>query len=283
MKLSIRQARVLACAAFACLASAQAFATDTLSYVSEAGDYIGQGQTKSFSGDFFDGASLDNRSVLIYFTDNSNSYSLRMGAPLGQQLLPGVYPNAQRFGRDYGNTLEFFGEARGCETTGNFTVHEAVYGPFGYIEKFHASWEQHCGPTAPGLFGEVYISNPPPPPAITIEVAVDSDAKIKSSNGVVTLTGTIKCSQEAGAIVWAEMSQYTGNKKLAYTYEGHDVACHTATSRWSFDVTPVDYGNEYKFSPGVASLNTRAVVVDPHYQQPVEVASSSVVKLKPSN
>lgn len=290
MKLSIRLAQLMSCTLFLCLACAQASAS-TLSYVSEYGDYIGQGQTKSFSQDannpltnFHSASTFDNRSVRIYFrAANSFDYQLDMVAPLGQKLVPGVYNNAVRaFQDDSTNGLDFAGENRGCNRiTGSFTVYEAVYGPYGYIQTFHASWEQHCEGRAPALFGEVYISNPPSMPALTMEVTLDTNVKVTPSNGNVVLAGTMKCNQEVSTLVFVDLLQTKAPNNFAYAGDAYDVPCHTTTSRWSIEVSPFE--GTSKFKPGTAQLNTVVMATDPNYDQPAEVRNSAALQLSPPN
>ncbi len=79
--------------------------------------------------------------------------------------------------------------ARGCNTlTGRFEVLEAVFGPLGYIERFHATFEEHCEGASPAVFGEVLIVNPPPPPR-TVTLVLDRNGVVKRVTGTATVHG----------------------------------------------------------------------------------------------
>jgi len=136
----------------------------SLSFVSDPGDYIGAGQTRSFT---LDTASFSSRSGqnggsfgVTVFPFAGGFWFLDIAAPQGAQLVPGAYEGAVRYPfQGPGQPgLSLSGDGRGCNTlTGRFDVLEATFGPNGFIERFHATFEQHCegGPAA--LFGEVLI------------------------------------------------------------------------------------------------------------------------------
>jgi hypothetical protein len=126
-------------------ASAQPPSGSFLSFVSEPGDYIGQGQSLSFSpatATFNANASQDLREFSLSVFPSGSFWHLRLAAPLGQQLVPGSYENATRWPFQASTVpgLDFSGDGRGCNTlTGRFQVLEATYGPSGYITRFHGS------------------------------------------------------------------------------------------------------------------------------------------------
>ncbi len=139
----------------------------TLTFISDAGDYIGQGQTQllevptsAFTA-VIDGA----RGHLIVRIEGSDGlttlwWHLNLSAPAGQQLVPGTYASATRYPFQASTVpgLDFSGCGRGCnELSGQFTVTEAVYGDGGAVERFHATFEQHCEGGGPALRGEIVI------------------------------------------------------------------------------------------------------------------------------
>jgi len=163
----------------------------------------------------------------------------------------------------------------------NGLVYEAVYGPYGYVQTFHASWEQHCEGVTPALFGEVYISNPPPLPALSIDVTLDTDVNVTPTNGHVVLAGTMKCSQEVSTLMFIDFLQTHGPNKFAYAGDAYDVPCHPTTSRWSIEVPPFE--GTSKFKPGTAQLNIKVAATDPNYDQTADVSKSAALRLSPSN
>ena len=154
-------------------AQAQAVSTGTLSFSGDAGDYISQGKSWSYStskGDALtvssSNGSLVSVSVNAY---NGDWWTLDLDAPGTQVLTPGTYSAAHRYPfNGTGPGLDLSGVGRGCnQLTGSFTVSKAVFGPQGYVQAFDASFEQHCEGGKPAARGEVHISNPPPPPQAT--------------------------------------------------------------------------------------------------------------------
>lgn len=57
--------------------------------------------------------------------------------------------------------------------TGRFEVLEAVYGATGEVERFAATFEQHCEGGVPALLGSILFNStlPPPPPPPTVCVS----------------------------------------------------------------------------------------------------------------
>src|SRR5262249_12018802 len=122
-----------------------------LSFVSESGDYIGGGQSLSFTPDTATlnvSASADLREFhLQVFPFAGSFWFLDLAASTGQQLQPGVFEGATRWPFQAASVpgLSFSGDGRGCNTlTGRFDVLEARYGANAYIERVHATFEQHC-------------------------------------------------------------------------------------------------------------------------------------------
>jgi hypothetical protein len=92
----------------------------------------------------FDGAGA---STFVTFFDGYDGISahLDLRAPSGQPLVAEPYENATRFqsGDPLLPQLAFSYDHRGCNIiTGRFDVLEATYGPYNYIQKFHATFER---------------------------------------------------------------------------------------------------------------------------------------------
>ena len=134
--------------------------TTLLSLNSQPGDYIGQGQQRTWTaadGRFSAQNNFDN-GVSLSFSGNDPSvwWYLDFAAPGNLRLAPGVYEHATRFPFQQATVpgLNVSGEGRGCNTlTGRFEVLEATYGPSGEVLTFAADFEQHCEGSAPALSG----------------------------------------------------------------------------------------------------------------------------------
>src|SRR5262249_1104079 len=113
----------------------------SLTMVSQPGDYIGQGRTYSYApptGPFTASRNFDNGVAISYqAAHNSLDYwNLNFAAPFNAPLVPGYYPNAQRFPFQASNVpgLDVSGQGRGSNTlTGNFTILQAIYAANGQV------------------------------------------------------------------------------------------------------------------------------------------------------
>lgn len=252
-----------------------------LSFVSQPGDYIGQGQSLTFTPDdsqFSSMVSQDDREIAFSVFPPGSFWFLHMAAPAGQQLLPGVYEGATRWPFQEPSTpgLDFSGDGRGCNTlTGRFEVLEAVYAPFGYVERFHATFEQHCEGADPALFGEIQIVNPPPPPPLTVELTLDKKGEVQRVRGTATVGGTIKCSQATTAQLSGTVTQRASRFVLITGSFGISVQCSTSPTLWSAQVS----GSGAPFNAGPAQVDATASAFDPNLGAPVMAQSSALVQL----
>jgi len=263
---------------WASTADAQTF----LSFTSESGDYIGGGQTRTFTptdSGFSSMISADNREIAISVLSSSSFWSLNMAAPAGTKLLPGVYEGATRWPFQAPPTpgLDFSGDGRGCNTsTGRFEVLEAVYASFGYVERFHATFEQHCEGGTPALFGEIQIVNPPPPPPLTIDLTIDRKGKVQRSSGSVTVEGTIQCSQAATVQLSGTVTQRASRFVLIIGSFNTSVQCSPTPTAWTTRVA----AQGAPFNPGAAQVDITASAMDPNFGVPVTVQSSALIRLE---
>ena len=136
-------------------------------YVSDPGDYIGQGRIWHMTLD--DGEFGSSRNFANGVSVNFNGdtwWNLDFAAPGRVQLEPGTtYLNAARFPfqRDDQPGLSVSGDGRGCNTlTGQFMVNDVVYAG-DRIQSFAADFEQHCEGAQPALRGTVLFNFSAPP------------------------------------------------------------------------------------------------------------------------
>jgi len=136
-----------------------------LKYESDSGDWIGQGGSAYYtlsSGDWH----IDNHGpghISIRIWGGDFWWSLNLAAPDGQQLKVGTYEGVARW-PFHGNQpgLDFGGSGRGCnELTGRFQIHEMERGEDMSLERFHATFRQHCEGGVPALHGAMgVLTNP---------------------------------------------------------------------------------------------------------------------------
>jgi hypothetical protein len=160
---------------------------------SERGDFMGQARTwrftdenASFFGDYGRNG-VDSSSVAIWVSPaegGGSPWTVELGAPRGQPLVAGVYPDAvdNPFRGPGAPGIDVSGDGRGCSSDGSFTIHEAEFTPDGDVVRFHASFRQFCEGSLSSVYGEVGIgvpvpATPPlPPPPENGHLQLDSEA-----------------------------------------------------------------------------------------------------------
>jgi hypothetical protein len=122
-----------------------------LSYSSAPGEFIGGGQTRSFTTANYDmafGGTRNAVNVMIYVpSDHSRSWGLHLIAPLGEELAPGEYFLTERASFVTGRApgLEFWGDGRGCNTvSGMFTIRQIKFDAYGKLSRLEATAMQYC-------------------------------------------------------------------------------------------------------------------------------------------
>ena len=147
--------------------------TSFLDLRSDPGDYIGAGESHRYTlADSIWQARVtvgvvepNHVSISLRPINNSLSWwwNLNLSAPTGQSLKPGTYENARRWPFAAGQPgLDFSGTGRGCNTlTGSFVIRALEMGPGNSLDRFHATFEQHCEGSSPALRGEIsVVANP---------------------------------------------------------------------------------------------------------------------------
>jgi hypothetical protein len=145
-------------------------ATTSFSYVSDVGDFIGQGQSHSYAfadgqwGATFDTESgVDHIEVGVGGLPGGEFFTLDFSAPPGEHLAVGAYEAASRWtfqGAQPG--LSIIGNYRGCnEVTGRFVITALTLGPTNSVDRFEAAFEQHCEGGAPAFIGTISIAANP--------------------------------------------------------------------------------------------------------------------------
>jgi hypothetical protein len=184
--------------------------TTLLSLNSQPGDYIGQGQQRTWTAadGWFSAQSNFDNGVSLSFSGNDPSvwWYLDFAAPGNLRLAPGVYEQATRFPFQQATApgLNVSGEGRGCNTlTGRFEVLEATYGPSGEVLTFAADFEQHCEGGGPALSGSIRYNAGPVPNRCTSRTATvkglneDVAATVTSANARYVLAGILTQVQNA--------------------------------------------------------------------------------------
>jgi hypothetical protein len=281
-----RTLQVIAIGAIMTVFPLTALAQETFySFVSDPGDFVGNGQSGSFSPEtssFASSQSNDgNHFAAFLFPFAGGFWMLDFAAPAGQPLAPGVYENATRWPFQAASVpgLAVFGNGVGCNTlNGRFEVLEASFGPAGYVERFHATFEQHCEGIEPALRGEIKIVNPPPPPVLSISLVPDVRGTVDRS-GTATIRGVVTCSTPTTISLGGQVRQTVTRFALASGNLQAQVPCSPTPTAWSATVVPA---GSVPFGPGYASVTLTAIGFDPNYPGAVVQEASSAVKLSRS-
>ena len=122
--------------------------------ISSKGDYIGQGKTYSYPGEVLT-VRRNDRGVNIS-VGGPAGWQISFGAPTGQFLAVGEYPDAKRYpfsGPSPG--IEFTGQGRGCnQISGQFVVWELEFNG-NEVTKLAIDFIQRCENTMPPLYGRI--------------------------------------------------------------------------------------------------------------------------------
>jgi hypothetical protein len=130
-------------------------------YASEPGDFIGLGQ----SGRLAPPAHLIKADALCsgnWLYSSVAGWTIEFSAPAGEPLRPGTYGSPGPIRDRLRPGLRVSGNAHACQSvTGHFTITDAVFSASGDVERFRATFEQHCDAAGPALTGELSLSSVP--------------------------------------------------------------------------------------------------------------------------
>lgn len=249
---------------FACNAPAMA-QTANLTFVSEPGDYVGQGESLSFSDGIDAYGSTDGRIVSVSVNSEGHWFSLNLAAPDGQALAPGAYENAARYPFQASDQpgLDFYGDGRGCNTVaGRFDVEAIKVSSFGYVERLKANWELHCEGAEPALFGTVDITNPPPPPGLEITLNLNTQGAVNRTTGRATVGGVVTCNKSATVYVNGYLTQRTSRVSIVQGEVSASIRCDATPTAFTATVIPA---NGVPYVNGFAQFDASAWAFDPLY------------------
>jgi hypothetical protein len=233
----------------------------SLTLHSDPGDYFGQGNDYSYSRPK-DQVWMNlgyNQSVIYATVDglNGDHWTVQLDAPDSQPLQVGDYPDAQ--GAPFqpaGSPGIQVNQGFTCQTiTGEFDVLDIEYAANGTLSRFDATFEEHCNGATAALTGEIIYTPPPVLPALSLNVKVHHIAGLDTTDGYVTVSGTVTCNQYDWTAVSVQLSQDSG---LNSAIGNVNVSCGPGrVADWSTDA----YING-PFSPGLTDTYSYASAQD---------------------
>ncbi|PSK63989.1 hypothetical protein B0E53_04072 [Micromonospora sp. MH33] len=176
-------------------------------------DPVTRGETFSFStatgmtAQLY-GSPFDARVEAVDPATGANFYLVL--APDGGPLEPRTYTGATAWPYyEGGPGMVLNSNLGGCDgdLVGSFTIQDIRFGPYNYLEKLDATFEQHCSGGAPAARGEVHLTNPPALPPLDPQATVAGTGAVVMPDGLVTVRGTLTCSQAALVFVDAHVQQ----------------------------------------------------------------------------
>jgi hypothetical protein len=250
-------------------AHAQTVTSGTFTMTGDSGDYITGGATYGYDASAGDSLSVraddDLRGIYLSISGkNGDWWSMDLNAPLGKTLAAGEYPEATRAPfSGAGAGIDIGGNGRGCNTiTGSFVVAEAVYGPYGYVEKFDATFEQHCEGGTAALRGRVVINNAPPATPLEIGAVPAADGLFSKLNGKATVHGTVDCNQDAVVNFTGLVTQVKNGVIIRGPFTTSVNCVKGQATAWSATADPT---GTTPFQKGKVELTGIASANDPNY------------------
>jgi hypothetical protein len=131
-------------------------ATTFFSFTSDAGDFIGEGQSRTITTATATWNVNPREGQLFIFinTKDGSFWTLKFTDLMGQTLKEGVYERTEQSGSGGLNV----GNSHGCGgTTGRFVIYKLVRAADGTIERLYMTFEQYCYGSTSALRGEISI------------------------------------------------------------------------------------------------------------------------------
>jgi uncharacterized delta-60 repeat protein len=217
----------------------EAAAGNSLTMVSDAGDYIGQGRTWAYGSSAtysmynpYPSNSTYSNAISLSVSTATDWWYFSFWAPNNAPFVAGTrYTGATRFPFNGAAEpgLSVSGNGRGSNTlTGEFTVLQAVYDETGALLSFAASFEQHSEGRTPALRGTIRYNFEPSPLGV---LANDSDpdgdpltAQLVSgpSSGTLTLNAN-------GTFTYRPAPGWSGVDSFTYTANDFGLASEPTT------------------------------------------------------
>ena len=185
---------------------------------------------------------------------------------------------ASTFGSDYDTTLSAYSGSPGAlsQIACNDDAGGGVQSQVGFNAAAGVTYYLMVGAYSSGAGGNLTISLDVAPPPLEIDVHVNSSALVVPKTGVVTLSGTITCSQQAFVDMFSLIQLRSGRATIR-GFGFTQVDCN-GTTNWSMTI----FGENGHFAGGRATFDVFAQTFDSAWGTLVEDSSSGTVTLRGS-
>jgi hypothetical protein len=235
-------------------------------FVSQTGDYLGQGQNDSFTI-ANPAAGYQGTGPLRLQLSNepdATDFNVAFDAPNSGPLTVGTYANAQRYPFEAAGSpgLDVFGEGRGCNTeSGSFTVYDIGFDQHGVLDAFAAEFADHCEGATPALYGLIRynssVSMPALPTPSTPTRPKISNLPTTASVGQQFSATVTTNSDGTRSVVSSTPATCTVNGGLSVTFIGVGTCSLTAQVAASFDfLAATGHPRSFSVGPGVPTSPT---------------------------
>lgn len=236
--------------------------TSSLSFISEPGDAIGQGESRTFT-DVQTARGNTQTQITVEVFDGDDWFVLVLSAEAGEVLRRGSYEDAERAiwtepGTEPG--LYFYGNNRTCESVeGRFEIEEIKFGAFGYVERLRANFEQRCDGATATLWGDIVVDNPPKPAEMKMRLGVVTIAPLDAS-GEASVHYRLRCEYPTGGSIFATVEQSQSDGAVVQGSFETKTGCTAG-------YLPISSDEGTPFQPGPATITMVARMEDPNYSE----------------
>lgn len=248
-------------------------ATGTFTVSGDPGEYLTGGETYSYSTTTGTVITMFGNpyELTVRLGDDATGqrWNLNLSAAGSRLLAPGnTYTGAMAYPYEEGGApgMNLNGNGRVCrQLTGSFTIHDVAFGPYNYLQKLDATFEQHCYGDEPAARGEVHVVNPPAPPLLNPQVTVAETGTVALPDGTAAVHGTLSCAQAATVYLNGHVTQ---SPRPAVGVFRIPVECGPdGAADWTATVVLTD---NVPLVPGDVQVGIRAEGRDPFWDEPVQ-------------
>jgi hypothetical protein len=230
------------------------------SYDVAAGDWLGVFPTPDFS----------ELGLHVTGADGAE-WDLVFAAPDGRTLRPGTYRAVEYASHGARAGLSVVADGRRCDTlTGRFTVLAASFRN-GYVERFDATFEQHCEGRRAAARGEIHMANQPLP---TMTATTSSGTFDKA--GAAHPAGAVICSAPMRVAVLGTVTQTVGGRPVNGEFSVEVDCTPDAAATWTATVPPEGTA---PFVRGKAKVDLQAFAYLSTPDVTIDDYSSAIVRL----